>query len=91
MVYISKKRSERVVETVDFFPTEVPLLFPSSRELETQAATQLMHALSNLKPAGPLCQVGDKKNARSPTIGSDLRGCITGTKRGHDVYPLRNQ
>jgi hypothetical protein len=60
MVYISKTRSERVVETVGFFPTEGPLLFPSSRELATQASKQLAHALLNPKPAGPCCQVDDK-------------------------------
>jgi hypothetical protein len=50
-----------VVETVDSPPTEVPLTFLSSRELATQAATQLTHALLNPKPAGPLCQAGDEQ------------------------------
>jgi hypothetical protein len=57
-VYISKTRSESVVETVDFPPTEVPLPFPSSKELATQASKQITHALLNTKPAGPFCQVG---------------------------------
>jgi hypothetical protein len=60
-VYISKTRSERVVETVDFFPTEIPLPFPASRELATQTAKQVMHALLNTKPAGPFCQVSDEQ------------------------------
>jgi hypothetical protein len=60
-VYISKTRSERLVKTVAFFPTEVPLPFPSSSELATQAATQLTHALLNLKLDGPFFQVGDKQ------------------------------
>jgi hypothetical protein len=64
-IYISKTRSERAVETVYLFPTEVPLQFPSSKELETQAAKQLTHALLNPKPAGPFYQVGDKKDSLS--------------------------
>jgi hypothetical protein len=60
-VYITKTRLERVVETVDFLPTEVPLPFPSSKELETQAAKQLTHALLNPQPAGPFYQVGNKQ------------------------------
>jgi hypothetical protein len=63
-LYITKTISERVVETVDFvdfFPTGVPLPFPASKELATQAAKQLTHALLNLQPTGPFCQVGDEQ------------------------------
>jgi hypothetical protein len=58
-VYITKTRSERVVETVEYFTTELPLPFPSSKDLATQAAKQLTHALRNPQPVGPFCQVGD--------------------------------
>jgi hypothetical protein len=60
-IYITKTRSERVVETDDFCPTEIPFPFPSSKELETQAVKQLTHALLNPKPACPFCQIGDKQ------------------------------
>jgi hypothetical protein len=60
-VYISNTRSERVLETVDFFATEVSLPFPSSKELAIRAAKKITHALLNPKPAGPFCQVGDEK------------------------------
>jgi hypothetical protein len=43
-VYITKNRSSRVVETVDFFPHRFKLPFPSSSELTTQAAADLTHA-----------------------------------------------
>jgi hypothetical protein len=49
------------VETVEFFPHQFKLPFPSSRELATQAATDLTHALLNPQPAGPFFQVGDEK------------------------------
>jgi hypothetical protein len=49
------------VETVEFFPHRFKLPFPSSRELATQAAADLTHALLNLQPAGPFCQVGDEQ------------------------------
>jgi hypothetical protein len=58
-VYITKTRSSRIVETVDFFPHQIP--FPSSRDLATQAATELTHALLNPQPAGPFWQVGDEQ------------------------------
>jgi hypothetical protein len=61
MVYITKTRSSRVVETVDFFPHKFKLPFTSTSELTTQAATDLTHALLNPQPAGPFCQVGDEQ------------------------------
>jgi hypothetical protein len=58
-VYITKTRSSRVVETVEFFPHQFKVPFPSSSKLATQAAADLTHALLNPQPAGPFCQVGD--------------------------------
>jgi hypothetical protein len=60
-VYITKTRSSRVVETVEFFPHTFKLPFPSSIELATQAEADLTHALLNPHPAGPFCQVGDEQ------------------------------
>jgi hypothetical protein len=81
MVYISKARSERVVETVDFFPTEVPLPFPSSKELATQAAKQLTHALLNLILAGPFCQVGDKQMLALQRLAAIFEGALPASKK----------
>jgi hypothetical protein len=44
-VYITKTRSSRVVETVEFFPYKFKLPFPSSSYLATQAAADITHAL----------------------------------------------
>jgi hypothetical protein len=60
-VYITKTRSSRVVETVEFFSHRFKLPFPSSSELATQAAADLTHAILNPQPAGPFCQVGDEQ------------------------------
>jgi hypothetical protein len=60
-VFITKTRSSRIVETVDFFPHQFKIPFPSSSDVATQAATELTHALLNPQPAGPFCQVGDKQ------------------------------
>jgi hypothetical protein len=60
-VYITKTRSNRIVEKVDFFPHKFTLPFPSSHNLATQVAADLTHALLNLQPAGPFCQVGDEQ------------------------------
>jgi hypothetical protein len=59
--YITKTRSNRVVETVEFPPHKFKGPFPSSSELATQAAADLTHALLNPRPAGPFCQVGDEQ------------------------------
>jgi hypothetical protein len=45
--YITKTRSSRIVETVDFFPHHFKIPFPPSCDLATQAATELTHALLN--------------------------------------------
>jgi hypothetical protein len=49
------------VETVEFFPHQFKLPFPSSIELSTHAAADLTHALLNPQPAGPFCQVSDEQ------------------------------
>jgi hypothetical protein len=55
-----KTRSNRIVETVEFFPQKIILPFPSSHDLETQAAADLTHSLLHPQPACPFCQVGDE-------------------------------
>jgi hypothetical protein len=60
-VYITKTRASRIVETVEFFPHQFKIQFPSSSDLATQAVADLTHALLNPQPAGPLCQVGDEQ------------------------------
>jgi hypothetical protein len=60
-VYITKTRGERVVETVDFFPENFKLPFPSTQELAKKAAAELTHALLHPHPAGPFCKVGDEQ------------------------------
>jgi hypothetical protein len=75
-VYITKTRSERVVETVDFFPTEVPFPFPSSKELATQAAKQLTQALLKPQPAGPFCQVGNEQILALQWLAAIFEGAL---------------
>jgi hypothetical protein len=60
-VYITKTKSNRVVETVGFFSTKVQLPFQSTRDLATEADKQLTYALTNPQPAGPFAQVGDEQ------------------------------
>jgi hypothetical protein len=57
MVYITKTRSNTIVETVEFSPHKFKLPFPSSSELATQATAYLTHALLDSQPAGPFGQV----------------------------------
>jgi hypothetical protein len=70
MVYITKTRSNRKVETVDFFPEKFTLPFPSSHDLATQAAADLMHALLHPQPPGPFCQVGNEQTIALKRLAS---------------------
>jgi hypothetical protein len=69
-VYITKTRSNRIVETVEFFPQKITLPFPSSQDLATQAASDLTYALLHLQPAGPFCQVRDKQTIALKRLAS---------------------
>jgi hypothetical protein len=60
-VYITKTRTNRIVETVDFFPEKITLPFPSSHDLAVQAAADLMHALLHPQPAGPFFRSATNK------------------------------
>jgi hypothetical protein len=70
MVYITKARSNRIVETVDFFPKKITLPFPSSHDLATQAAADLTHALLHPQPAGPFSQVGNEQTIALKRLAS---------------------
>jgi hypothetical protein len=59
----------------------VPLPFPSSKELATQAAKQLNHALLNPQPAGPFCQVGDKKMLPLQRLAEIFEGALPARKK----------
>jgi hypothetical protein len=86
-VYITKTRSERVVATVDSPPTEVPLPFPSSKELATQAAKKLTRALLNPKPARPFCQVGDEQMLALKPLAEIFEGALP-TRKKDATSPL---
>jgi hypothetical protein len=70
-----------VVETVDFFPREVPLPFLSPKELANQAAKQLTHALLNPQPSGPFCQVGDKQMFDLQRLAAIFKGALPVCKK----------
>jgi hypothetical protein len=75
-VYINKTRNEIVVETVDFFPPEGKVPFPSSRDLATEAAKQLTYALVNPQPAGPFAQVGDEQLIALKKLAAIFEGVL---------------
>jgi hypothetical protein len=60
-VYITKTQSECIVGIVEFFPTEVPMPFLSTKDLTTEAAKQLMHVLLHPQPAGPFSPVASEQ------------------------------
>jgi hypothetical protein len=78
-VYITKTRSNRIVETGEIFPEKITLPFPSSHDLATQAAAHnlatqaaadLMHALLHPQPAGPFCQVDNEQTIALKRLSS---------------------
>jgi hypothetical protein len=73
-VYINKTRGERVAETVDFFPENFKLPFPSTQELATKAATELTHALLHPQPAGPFFKVGDEQTLALKRLADIFEG-----------------
>jgi hypothetical protein len=68
--YINKTRTNRIVETVDFFPEKFTLPFPSYHDLATQATSDLTHALLHPQPAGPFYQVGNKQKIALKRLAS---------------------
>jgi hypothetical protein len=73
-VYITKTRGERVVKTVDFFPENFKLPFPSAQDLATSAAAELTHALLHPQPAGPFCKVGDEQTLALKCLADIFEG-----------------
>jgi hypothetical protein len=74
MVYVTKSRGERVVETVDSPPEKFTLPFPSAQDLATQAAAELTHALLHPQPAGPFFKVGDEQTIALKRLADIFEG-----------------
>jgi hypothetical protein len=99
MVYITKTRGERVVETVEIFPKKFKIPFPSAQELATKAAAELTHTLLHPQPAGPFCKVGDEQTLALKRLADIFesatrqksRVVIPPTKRVENVAPPRVQ
>jgi hypothetical protein len=94
-----KTRGERAVETVDYFPDNFKLPFPSAQDLATKAAAELTHALLHPQPAGPFCKVGDEQTLALKHLANIFEGAtrqkskvvIPPTKRVENVAPPRVQ
>jgi hypothetical protein len=74
MVYINKTRGERVAETIDLFPENFKLQFPSTQELATKAATELTHALLHPQPAGTFCKVVNEQTLALKRLADIFEG-----------------
>jgi hypothetical protein len=57
-VYCSKTGSERIIDTVEFFPADIRMPRMSSADNATIAAQELTHALLNPAPAAPFATIG---------------------------------
>jgi hypothetical protein len=85
-VYINRTRGERIVETVDFFPVNFKLPFPSTQELATKAGTELTHALLHPNTAGPFFKVDDEQTIALTYLADIFEGA-TRSQKARDVIP----
>ena len=58
-IYIPQTSSERIADTVQFFPTRIRMPASSSLDKAIQAANDLIHVLQNPEPASPFFEFGD--------------------------------
>ena len=56
-VYVDKTASERIGDTVEFFPKQCAMPKLSSADLATKAAIELLNALKNPTPAAPFAPI----------------------------------
>jgi hypothetical protein len=52
-VFINKTRSERITKTVEFFPQEIEMPFPTPTEIAVEATRTLIRTLQNPVPSTP--------------------------------------
>jgi hypothetical protein len=87
-VHITKRRRDRIVETVDFFPEKLTLPFATPQDQATKAAKELTRALLNPQPSGPLCQVGDAQTLALKRLTAIFEGA-TQHRTTNNVYPVK--
>jgi hypothetical protein len=58
-IYVTKTRSYRIADTVEFFPSKIPMPKLSSANATQHAAQDLISALQNPSPAAPFHPMGD--------------------------------
>jgi hypothetical protein len=57
-VHINKTKSDRIIDTVEFFPAKVAMPRTASKDMATIAAKELTHALMHPAPAAPFSAIG---------------------------------
>jgi hypothetical protein len=75
-VHITKNCSAHIVETIEFFPTEVALPFLSTKYLATEATTQLMHALLHPQPSEKITQVVSEQTLTLKCMAAIFKGAL---------------
>jgi hypothetical protein len=64
-VYVNRTRAERITDTVEFFPQEIEMPFPTPTEVAIEAAKALIHTLNDPIPTMPFAhQQYDRKTLR---------------------------
>jgi hypothetical protein len=67
-VFINKTRAERITNTVEFFPQEIEMPFPTPTEVAIEATKTLIRTLQNPVPSTPFAHQPHDRNAAIRTI-----------------------
>jgi hypothetical protein len=81
-VYVTKTQAYRIADTVEFFPSKVPMPKLSSQDAAQHAARDLIHALQHPAPAAPFHPMGEAQLTalrQLATIFSDALPRVTQT------------
>jgi hypothetical protein len=72
-VYVNKTRAERITDTVEFFPQEIDMTFPTPTKIAIEATKELIHTLSNPIPSTPFARQPFNRKQAIQTIADIFR------------------
>jgi hypothetical protein len=92
-VYTNKTASERIRDTVKFFPEQCPMPCLSSMDTVIKSAIDLIDALRNPAPAAPFAKLNEECLAALHQLATIV--CTTTTpaspRVGKTAFPIDNQ
>jgi hypothetical protein len=71
-VYVNKTRAKRITDTVELFPQEIDMPFPTPTEIAIEAAKALIHTLNDPIPSMPFAHQQTIKDIFKPYGSPEL-------------------